>query len=125
MPSFYSTIELLASVENAIIVFLVMYGPCQTVPKHALGQGREGVNWILSKECRCGGVVPFRKGCIRIGGWCLELEEFVFSWDVLAGLDIHDHLEEHASSHCTITLLVQLVDRSLKKTSRACAYRLS
>lgn len=50
MPAFDSAIELRASVEDAVVVFLVMDGSRDAVAKHTLRQARQRIDRIFAQE---------------------------------------------------------------------------
>lgn len=77
MPSFYSTVELLTGVVDAVIVILVVHRSRQAIAKHTLRQWGEGIDRILLEEACGRGGIAF--GCRYI--WVTkgsELIEFVF-----------------------------------------------
>lgn len=75
MPSFDAAPELLAIIENAIEVVLIMDRPRYAVSKHAFSERRKRIDWIVSKESGGSGGVSFAASWIFGGP---ELEEFVF-----------------------------------------------
>jgi hypothetical protein len=74
VPSLNLAVELLACVEYAVVVILIVYGASKTVSEHALRQRRQRFDRVLlQKGGRCGGI-PF--GC-WIVAWCAELVKLV------------------------------------------------
>lgn len=66
MPAFNAAVELLAGVEDAVEVVLVVDCACDAVAKHALGQTGQGVDGVLAQESGGPTRVPLRSGvCLR------------------------------------------------------------
>lgn len=56
MPPFNIASELLAGVENTIVVILVVEGPSDRITKHSFGHRRQCIDWVRLEEggcCRC------------------------------------------------------------------------
>lgn len=74
VPSLNLAVELLACVEYAVVVILIVYGTSKTVSKHTLRQRRQRFDRVLlEKGGGCGGI-PFGCGVVA---WCAELIELI------------------------------------------------
>jgi hypothetical protein len=77
MPPFNIASELLAGVEDAIVIILVVDGPSERITKHAFCHRRQRIDWIRLEEggrCRCtlfGGSMVSRRA---------DLVEFILRW---------------------------------------------
>lgn len=77
MPPFNIASELLAGIEDTIVVILVVERPSDRITKHAISHRWQRIDWIRLEEggrCRCalfGGSVVARRA---------ELVEFIFGW---------------------------------------------
>ena len=100
MPSLDSAVELVAGVEDAVEVVLVVHGPCDAVAEHAFGQTGQCVDWVLPQKGRC----PAR---VSLGPvvclWRPELVELVLG-----------------TRHGSVAIVLQLVYRALQQTPGTC-----
>lgn len=78
VPTLDLTTEQPAHVENTIIVILVVSRPCQAVPKHPLGQRREGFDGVILEESSRRGRIPFR---CRVVSRSTELIKLILGCD--------------------------------------------
>ncbi len=58
MPPFNATPEFLASVIYAVVIVLIVDGPCQAIAEHAFREGWQRVDWMLLEELGGGRRVP-------------------------------------------------------------------
>jgi hypothetical protein len=76
MPSFNTTVELRACVEDTVVVILVVDRSRYAVSEHALCQARERIDWVVPEKRGSARCVPLRS---IVGLRCAELVELVLS----------------------------------------------
>lgn len=79
MPSLNVAAELLAGVEDAIVVILVVKRPSEGVSKHPLCQRRQRIDRVVLQESRGVGGGPFGGGMVAR---CAELIELILGCDM-------------------------------------------
>lgn len=83
MPSFNSTLELLTSIVDTVVIILIVDRSCQAVAEHAFSEGWKRVDWVLLEEPSCQGGITLRLGDVRIWWWS-ELEELILGYPSLS-----------------------------------------
>lgn len=77
VPSLNLAVELLACVEYAVVVLLIMYRASKTIPKHTLRQRRQRFNRVLLEKGGGRGGIPLGCGVVA---WCAKLIELILRW---------------------------------------------
>lgn len=117
MPSLNTTIELFASIEDAVEVFLVMHRSRYAIAKHAFRQTGQRIYGVIAQESGGTGRVPLRPiMALR----CSKLVELVLGYrPSLLGFDntrstCSATVARLTSSHSPIALLGKLINRPLQ-----------